>query len=71
MGKVKIRAFGWNEAVESFNKVLEEQPLLPIVIPVLLLLWVIERWFFSLSNWVLLFLAVWATIQVLTFCPYS
>ncbi|KAL3818150.1 hypothetical protein ACJIZ3_004055 [Penstemon smallii] len=63
MGRVKMRDFQWNEAVGLLNKLVEEQPLLPLVIPLLLFLWVIEKWFFSLSSWVLLVLAVWATIQ--------
>ncbi|CAI9102483.1 OLC1v1000763C1 [Oldenlandia corymbosa var. corymbosa] len=35
-----------------------------IDISVLLVFWTIEKWFFSLSNWVPLGVAVWATIQV-------
>ncbi|PIN13548.1 putative Ca2+-dependent phospholipid-binding protein [Handroanthus impetiginosus] len=63
MGRTKRKLFDLNEAIESLYKLLEEQPLLPFVIPVLLFLWAFEKWFFSLSNWVLLALAVWATIQ--------
>lgn len=65
MGRRKNKLFDLNEAVKLFHKLLEEQPLLPLVIPLLIVLWVIEKWFFSLSNWVLLALAIWATIQVL------
>ncbi|KAG8374807.1 hypothetical protein BUALT_Bualt10G0034000 [Buddleja alternifolia] len=60
MSRTKKKMFDLNESVK---KLMEEQPLLPLVIPLLLILWVIEKWFFPLSNWVLLALAVWATIQ--------
>ncbi|KAL0312737.1 UNVERIFIED_CONTAM: Multiple C2 and transmembrane domain-containing protein 1 [Sesamum radiatum] len=63
MGRTKKKLLDFNEAVGSLKKLLEEQPLLPFVIPLLFVLWAIERWFFSLSNWVLLAVAVWATIQ--------
>ncbi|KAL3645365.1 hypothetical protein CASFOL_010545 [Castilleja foliolosa] len=63
MGRTKKKLFDLKEALESLYKLLEQQPLLPFVIPVLIFLWAFERFFFSLSNWVLLVLAVWATIQ--------
>ncbi|XP_011081089.1 synaptotagmin-5 isoform X1 [Sesamum indicum] len=63
MGRTKKKLLDFNEAVRSLKKLLEEHPLLPFVIPLLFVLWAIERWFFSLSNWVLLAVAVWATIQ--------
>ncbi|KAL0393415.1 UNVERIFIED_CONTAM: Multiple C2 and transmembrane domain-containing protein 1 [Sesamum latifolium] len=67
MGRTKKKLLDFNEAVGSLKKLLEEQPLLPFVIPLLFVLWAIERWFFSLSNWVLLAVAVWAAIQVQTY----
>ncbi|KZV19447.1 extended synaptotagmin-3-like [Dorcoceras hygrometricum] len=63
MGGVKMRALDWNSALEFSNKMLEEKPLLPLVVPLLLVLWAIEKWFFPLSNWIALILAVWVTIQ--------
>ncbi|KAL8552654.1 hypothetical protein ACS0TY_001369 [Phlomoides rotata] len=63
MGRTKKKLWDLNDAVESWYKLVEEQPLLPFLIPLLLILWVVEKWFFSLSNWVLLAFAVWATIQ--------
>ncbi|CAI9755382.1 unnamed protein product [Fraxinus pennsylvanica] len=63
MGRIKRRNFDLNEAVEFLNKLWVENPLLPLVIPVLFAFWAIEKWFFSLSNWVSLALAVWITIQ--------
>ncbi|CAA0820558.1 C2 domain-containing protein [Striga hermonthica] len=63
MGRAKKKFFDLNEALESLYKLLEQQPLLPLVIPMLVVLWVFEKWVFSLSNWVLLALAVWATFQ--------
>ncbi|XP_057811779.1 uncharacterized protein LOC131026009 isoform X2 [Salvia miltiorrhiza] len=63
MGRTKKKLFDVKGAVESWYKLLEQQPLLPFVVPLLLFLWAVEKWFFSLSNWVLLGCAVWATIQ--------
>ncbi|KAL6556315.1 MYF24 [Orobanche gracilis] len=63
MGRRTKKAFDLNEALESLYKLLEQQPLLPFVIPMLILIWAFEKFFFSLTNWVLLALAVWATIQ--------
>ncbi|KAK6137658.1 hypothetical protein DH2020_028584 [Rehmannia glutinosa] len=63
MGRTKKKLFDLNEAVRSLYKLLEQQPLLPFVIPVLIVIWAFEKFFFSLSNWVLLAVAVWATIQ--------
>ncbi|CAI9784490.1 unnamed protein product [Fraxinus pennsylvanica] len=63
MGRIKKRNFDFNDAVEFLNKLWVEKPLLPLVIPVLLVFWAIEKWFFSLSNWVALALSVWVTIQ--------
>ncbi|KAL6550102.1 MYF24 [Orobanche minor] len=63
MGRRTKKVSDLNEALESLYKLLEQQPLLPFVIPMLILLWAFEKCFFSLANWVLLALAVWATIQ--------
>lgn len=63
MGRGKRRVFDVNEVVEFLSKMFAERPLLPFVIPLLLVVWGIEKWFFSLSNWVPLAVAVWATIQ--------
>lgn len=63
--KKRARSFALNveQVVEFWKNLLEEKPLLPFVIPLVLLLWVFERWFFSFSNWVPLAIAVWATVQ--------
>ncbi|CDO98425.1 unnamed protein product [Coffea canephora] len=63
MGSRKTRTSAINEATEFFNHLLVDKPLLPLVVPLLFVLWGIEKWFFSLSNWVPLAVAVWATIQ--------
>lgn len=63
MGRTKKKLLDVEGAVESWYKLVEQQPLLPFVVPSLLFLWAVEKWFFSLSNWVLLACAVWATIQ--------
>ncbi|KAB1212520.1 hypothetical protein CJ030_MR5G019103 [Morella rubra] len=64
MGGRKRRGFSFDEAREFLNNLREEKPLLPLLIPLILLAWAFERWFFSFSNWVPLVVAVWATIQV-------
>ncbi|XP_073055714.1 uncharacterized protein [Primulina eburnea] len=61
-----MRALDWNSALEFSNKMLDEKPLLPLVVPLLLVLWTFEKWFFPLSNWIALILAVWVTIQPVT-----
>lgn len=63
MGSRKTRTSAINEATEFFNQLLVDKPLLPLVVPLLFVLWGIEKWIFSLSNWVPLAVAVWATIQ--------
>ncbi|KAI9113972.1 hypothetical protein K1719_015223 [Acacia pycnantha] len=51
-------------AAEDFLKhVVEEKPRVLLFIPLLLIAWAIERWLFSLANWIPLALAVWATRQ--------
>ncbi|KAL8124130.1 uncharacterized protein LOC141717975 [Apium graveolens] len=52
-----------NDAIAFFNNFLVTNPLLPFVIPLVLVVWTIEKWVFSLSNWVPLAMAVWATFQ--------
>ncbi|XP_034673142.1 synaptotagmin-5 isoform X2 [Vitis riparia] len=59
----KRRVFNVSEAIEFLNQLLVDNPLLPFLIPVVLVVWAVERWIFSLSNWVPLVVAVWATIQ--------
>ncbi|XP_058009896.1 uncharacterized protein LOC110662430 isoform X2 [Hevea brasiliensis] len=56
-------SFNIEEVVEFFNHLYVEKPFLPFFIPLVLVCWGIERWVFSLSSWVPLVLAVWATIQ--------
>ena len=59
--------FNVSEALEFLNHLLVDNPLLPFLIPVVLAVWAVEKWIFSLSNWVPLVVAVWATIQVCFF----
>ncbi|XP_075508656.1 uncharacterized protein LOC142545378 isoform X1 [Primulina tabacum] len=63
MGGVKIRSFGWFEAVEFLIKKIDEKPLVLLMVPLLLVLWAFEKLLFSLYTWLALGLAVWATIQ--------
>lgn len=56
--------FNGEGVMEFFHHLMAEKPLLPFLIPLVLIAWSIERWVFSLSNWVPLAVAVWATLQV-------
>ncbi|XP_028786874.1 extended synaptotagmin-1-like [Neltuma alba] len=51
-------------AAEDFLKhIVEEKPRVLLFIPLILIVWAIERWLFSLASWIPLALAVWATRQ--------
>ncbi|MFS7962077.1 putative C2 domain, synaptotagmin-like mitochondrial-lipid-binding domain, C2 domain superfamily [Helianthus anomalus] len=63
MRKMKKPSIDMREITEFLNQMLVEKPLYPLVIPLLFVLWSIEKWVFNLSNWVPLAVAVWATIQ--------
>ncbi|GMQ11283.1 hypothetical protein CsSME_00053972 [Camellia sinensis var. sinensis] len=52
-----------NKGVEVSTQLLVEKPLLLFILPLILVVWVIEKWVFSFSNWVPLVVTVWATIQ--------
>ncbi|PON71697.1 C2 domain containing protein [Parasponia andersonii] len=62
MDRRRKKRFHVEEAMEFFNHV-KEKPFLPFLVPLILLAWGIERWVFSLSNWVPIVVAVWATLQ--------
>lgn len=55
------------QAMDFLNQLLADKPILPFVIPIFLVVWVIEKWIFSLTNWVPLAVAVWAVFQVNNF----
>ncbi|TYJ98991.1 synaptotagmin-5-like [Cucumis melo var. makuwa] len=55
--------FNGEGVMEFFHHLMAEKPLLRFLIPLVLIAWSIERWVFSLSNWVPLAVAVWATLQ--------
>ncbi|KAL3529277.1 hypothetical protein ACH5RR_008599 [Cinchona calisaya] len=63
MGSRTSRNSSINEVTDFLNHLIVDMPLLSLVLPLLLVLWGIEKWLFSLSNWVPLAVAVWATIQ--------
>lgn len=67
----KKRASSWDvrEVMDCLNQLIADKPFLPVVIPVFLVVWGIEKWIFSLTNWVPLVVAVWAVFQV-TFILY-
>lgn len=62
--KMKKASIDMSKITEFLNQLYVEKPLFPLVIPLLLVLWSIEKWVFNLSNWVPLAVAVWATVQV-------
>lgn len=64
MAKRRMKKLHAKDALEFFNQVMVEQPLLPFLIPLGLFAWFVERWVVPFSNWVPLVAAVWATIQV-------
>ncbi|TYI53205.1 hypothetical protein E1A91_D12G302700v1 [Gossypium mustelinum] len=64
MGRRKRRSvFNVDGVMDFFNNVMMEKPYLPLLIPLVLMLWALEKWIFFLSNWVPLVLAVWVTVQ--------
>uniref|UniRef100_A0A9I9CDU6 Synaptotagmin-5-like n=1 Tax=Cucumis melo TaxID=3656 RepID=A0A9I9CDU6_CUCME len=62
--------FNGEGVMEFFHHLMAEKPLLRFLIPLVLIAWSIERWVFSLSNWVPLAVAVWATLQKLDDNPH-
>ena len=58
-------------ALDFLEHLLKEKPQIPIVVPLILIAWAIERWLFSLSNWVPLAVCVWATLQVSNFSLFT
>ncbi|KAJ6795661.1 extended synaptotagmin-1 isoform X2 [Iris pallida] len=61
--KKKLGRFSAKEAKDFISHVIEDKPLLPFLLPLLLFAWAIERWLVPFSNWVPLVFAVWATIE--------
>ncbi|ERN03977.1 extended synaptotagmin-1 isoform X1 [Amborella trichopoda] len=59
----RIRDICAGEALEIWSHVVTERPLLPLLIPLVLLAWALERWLVPFSNWAPLLVTVWATIQ--------
>lgn len=66
MGRWRKRALSFDEVVEFVKRIIQEMPLIPFLIPLILIAWAIERWVFSVTNWVPLIVAVWATRQVIS-----
>ncbi|GMP84412.1 hypothetical protein CsSME_00037955 [Camellia sinensis var. sinensis] len=54
-----------NKGVEVSTQLLVEKHLPLFILPLTLVVWVIEKWVFSFSNWVPLVVTVWATIQAI------
>lgn len=62
--KKRASSLDMREAMDFLNQMMADKPFLPVVIPVFLVVWGIEKWIFSLTNWVPLAVAVWAVLQV-------
>lgn len=66
MGRRK-RSFDLNDGVEFVSKLMVERPFIVFMIPLVLVCWAVEKWVFSVSSWVPLVVAVWATFQVILY----
>lgn len=79
MGRKKKSDFSVREVVEGLRNFFVQRPLVLAVVPLILVLWVVEKWIFSISSWVPLVVAVWAALQVkfwfliclCVFCEYQ
>lgn len=63
MGKRKKINFHVEEAMEFLKQAAIDRPVYVLLVPLLAAMWAFERWVFSLTNWVPLVIAVWATFQ--------
>ncbi|CAM8975289.1 unnamed protein product [Rhodiola kirilowii] len=63
MGLKDKSNFSVRGVVEGLSNVVAQKPLAMGLIPLILVLWSVEKWIFSFSAWVPLVLAVWATLQ--------
>jgi hypothetical protein len=54
------------EAQQLWNKLVHDKLVLPYLILVFFLAWILERWIIPFSNWIHIFVIVWATLQVAT-----
>ncbi|KAM3380353.1 synaptotagmin-5 isoform X4 [Capsicum galapagoense] len=61
--KKKASSLDVREVMNFLNQLIADKPFLPVAIPLFLVVWAIEKWFFSLTNWVPLAVAVWAVFQ--------
>ncbi|CAK9192592.1 unnamed protein product [Sphagnum troendelagicum] len=52
-----------SEAQQLWNNLVHDKPLLPYLVPVFFLAWILERWIIPFSNWIPVFVTVWATLQ--------
>ncbi len=50
------------EAQQLWNKLVHDKLVLPYLILVFFLAWILERWIIPFSNWILVFVTVWATL---------
>ncbi|KAK9091297.1 hypothetical protein Sjap_024474 [Stephania japonica] len=51
------------QVMEFLEYVMEHRPMFQFWVPLVFVAWGVERWLIPLSNWVPLFVCVWATIQ--------
>ncbi|WOH03401.1 hypothetical protein DCAR_0622798 [Daucus carota subsp. sativus] len=57
------RSYDLGDVIELVNKLMVEKAFIVFVVPLVLICWLVEKWVFSVSNWVPLVVAVWATLQ--------
>ncbi|XP_021736336.1 synaptotagmin-5-like isoform X2 [Chenopodium quinoa] len=65
MSRKKKLSFSFNIEVvmEFLKKIAIDKPVYLVFVPLISVIWAFEKWVFSISTWVPLAIAVWATLQ--------
>ncbi|XP_078438859.1 C2 domain-containing protein [Wolffia australiana] len=63
MARKRAKELNGGEIAEFLVNITREKPLLPLMVPMVVVLWLAERWIAPFSNWVPLVVAIWTTIQ--------
>ena len=69
-GRKKRALLNVDEVVDFFNNITVEKPYVLLLIPLVLIFWAIEKWVFSLSNWVPLVEVIINNIEPFRGCLY-
>ena len=69
-GRRKRALLNVDEVVDFFNNITVEKPYVLLLIPLVLIFWAIEKWVFSLSNWVPLVEVIINNIEPFRGCLY-